>query len=382
MFSTLSSNAHALRKRMISNVYSKSTIQSSVALHAQAKKILYNRLLPLLSLYAEKNSVFDALEIWNASTMDFITAYQFGLPSASNFLQNDNYRKHWLNLYQSRKKYTFFPQELPRLTAFMHRIPFIRLYPRWVDSANAEIQAWVATLCDSSRATIGTSSNPEDEAVVLNAVLAGYEKEEKVKGPESILADSVLRERNLSIYSEMLDHCAAGHETSGITMTYVSWHLSRNMNLQDALRAELKTLENQIVVGSGGIEDTMTIPDSKQLDSLPILHAVLMETLRLDASIPGSQPRVSPTTESILCGYQIPSGTRVSASAYSLHRVESAYADPNGWDHTRWLNEEHLDDEARKQRDRHFWAFSSGGKMCIGSNFAIHGKCCSPDVRQ
>lgn len=117
----------------------------------------------------------------------------------------------------------------------------------------------------------------------------------------------------------------------------------------------------------------MSIPDSKQLDSLPLLHAVLMETLRLEASIPGSQPRMSPSPTSTLCGYEIPAGTRVSASAYCLHRVDSAFSHPHEWDYTRWLDNEGLDEEAKKRRDKFFWAFSSGGKMCVGSNFAIHG---------
>lgn len=29
-------------------------------------------------------------------------------------------------------------------------------------------------------------------------------------------------------------------------------------------------------------------------------------------------------------------------------------------------------EEQRRERDRWFWAFSSGGRMCIGSNFAMH----------
>lgn len=216
MFSTLSSYAHSARKRMISNIYSKSTIQSSAALHAQAQKIVYTRFLPILTSIANQRSSFDALELWNAATMDFITAYQFGFVNASNFLQDHQYRKHWLELYQSRKKYTFFPQEFPRITAWLHHIPYVRLYPRWVDAANMEIQDWVAKLCRASQEASKDISSPEDEAIVMNAVLAGYEKEKQNKGLESKLAETVLKMPDLSLFSEMLDHCAAGHETSGI----------------------------------------------------------------------------------------------------------------------------------------------------------------------
>jgi hypothetical protein len=39
-------------------------------------------------------------------------------------------------------------------------------------------------------------------------------------------------------------------------------------------------------------------------------------------------------------------------------------------------------EEQRRERDRHFWAFSSGGRMCVGSNFAVFGLFAShPTIR-
>jgi cytochrome P450 len=40
----------------------------------------------------------------------------------------------------------------------------------------------------------------------------------------------------------------------------------------------------------------------------------------------------------------------------------------------RWMDAENgYSEEQRRERDRHFWAFSSGGRMCVGSNFAMFG---------
>lgn len=120
--------------------------------------------------------------------------------------------------------------------------------------------------------------------------------------------------------------------------------------------------------------DEPVIPDTKKLDALPLLHAILMETLRLHSAIPGGQPRVSPLEGIEMGGYMIPGGVRVGAQAYSLHRHASAYANPEEWDYRRWLDgEDGLTEEQRKERDRWFWAFGSGGRMCVGSHFAIHG---------
>jgi cytochrome P450 len=248
-------------------------------------------------------------------------------------------------------------------------------------------------MCKAATAFIkskqASDADPGDEAVVLKALLSGHEKERHQKGSNSVLNDTVLSEPDLSIYSEMLDHLAAGHETAGITMTYLTWHLSRDLELQKALRTELLTLDNPMIYppkftspsseqlfkdDKGDWLKDVQLPSSKQLDSLPILHAVLMETLRVKAAIPGGQPRMTPYPSCIIDKYEIPGGVRVGAAAYSLHRNVNVYPYPDAWDHTRWLDSPNQSDEVRRERDRWFWAFSSGGRMCIGSNFAMHGK--------
>jgi cytochrome P450 len=383
---------------MISHIYSKSTLHSSRALARQAVTILYSRLLPIIDASSHPSQLpqgFDVHEIWTATTMDFITAYQFGIRHSTNFLKNVGYRQHWFDLYHSRKTYTFFPQELPRLTKFMHAIG-IRLVPRWVDWANQEIEAFCASMCEAAGASVRSkqsyATNPGDEPVVLTSLLSGFDKERESKGTASILNDTALKYPELSVASEMLDQLAAGQETSGITLTYLTWHLSQDTALQDALRAELLTLDRPMKYPppfssptdeqafKTGQLDWLTdiqLPNSKQLDSLPILHAVIMETLRLRAAIPGGQPRMTPYPSCVLGKYEIPGGVRVGAHAWSLHRNMEVYPRPDAWDHTRWLDTSDSDDEARearKERDRWFWAFSSGGRMCVGSNFAMHGK--------
>ncbi len=379
---------------MVSHNYSKSTLQTSAALASQAKTILYSRLLPIIVAATHRSQIPQAIEVydlWNATAMDFITAYIFGLPHSTNFLQNVSYRHHWLKLWQSRKRYAFFPQELPRLTKLAHSIG-IRLVPRWVDSATQEIEAFCASMCEATTVSIkskrGPSTNPADQAVVLNAILVGHEKERQQKGSESILKDTVLKEPDLSVYSEMLDQLAAGHETVGIAMTYLTWRLSQDIELQKALRAELLTLDNPLIYpptlssllaeqsfkdGKGDWLNDIQMPSSKKLDSLPILHAVMMETLRLDGPIPGNQPRMTPYPFCTIGEYEVPGGIRVESAAYSLHRNDTVYPNPLTWDHTRWLDSSDQSDEARRERDRWFWAFSSGDRMCLGNNFAMHG---------
>ena len=308
--------------------------------------------------------------------MDFICAYLFGIKNGSNFLQDEKYRQYWLSLYHSRKKYPYFTQELPRLTKFAKKFG-IHLIPSWVDDANNELEAWTKQRCDAAIAYLKQEAEKDNEIgnqpVVLSALMAGIDKESNVKGGKSVLSDTTLKYQDLSIASEMIDNLAAGHETSGITLTYLSWHLSQSLPLQEKLRNELQTLSPNMLLSMVG--PTNSLPNPKDLDALPILHAVVMETLRLHAAIPGNQPRMTPYPSSILGGYTVPGGVRVGAQAHSIHRNAEVYPEPEKFDHTRWLDDENeYTEEQRKERDRWFWAFSSGGRMCVGSNFAMHGK--------
>jgi hypothetical protein len=288
-----------------------------------------------------------------------------------------------LQLYDARANYPFFSQELPLLTKVLSRLG-IRLYPRWVDGANRELQEWNSRLCaatladDVALAANGASSNPADEAVVTRSMLAGIEKE-KEAGTESILYPTAILQQDLTVASELFDHLLAGQETAGITLTYLIWHLSKDQDLQRSLHAELMTLEPSMRLPRGetrengdGDEKGAMVPDPKALDSLQVLNAVLMETLRLNAAIPGPQPREAPFPSCRLGPYEVPGGTRVAALAHTLHRDERVFPEPEKWDHARWVMES-TDEESRKARNRQFWAFSSGGRMCLGSNFAIHG---------
>lgn len=363
MFSTLESKAHSKRKRMISNVYSKSYIMSSEAAKAQSHGILFNRLLPVLNDEAIKSqrSGTEVQSLFMATTMDMISAYIFGLRNGTDFVQDKAYRDHWLNLYLSRHHHHFWPQELPYITALLKRIG-VRLYPAFVDDANDKLRSWNKSHCEkASQSYLGRleDADPANLPVVFTTMHQGISKEDTTEGDRSILYKTTIQQRDASIASEILDQVLAGHETAGIVLTYASWHLSKSLGLQEQLRQELSLL---ISCGDD------ILPDAKKIDGLPLLHAIIMETLRLHAPIPGPQPRQTPYPGCHIEGYFIPGGVRIASLAHTLHLNEAVFSNPRVWDPKRWLTSSNQD--AMK---RYFWAFGSGGRMCIGSNFALQG---------
>ncbi|TGO69106.1 hypothetical protein BOTNAR_0015g00200 [Botryotinia narcissicola] len=357
---------------------SHSTLLSSPALAEQTRVILYERLLPAISNLVSSSSPHgvDVYDLFNGTTMDFVSSYLFGLKNSANFIKDVSYRRHWMRLYQGRHRYTFYSQELPRLTRFINAYIY-RIVPTLVDSANDELEEWCQHRCEATAKFLkegGTwDTEPGNEPVVYNAMVSGIEKESKMRGAESVLKEETLRFPDRSIYSEMIDHLAAGHETAGITVTYLAWHLSIDPMLQKSLREELLTLSpNMLFSPTSTPSKPPTIPDRKELDALPILHAVLMETLRLRAAIPGGLPRMTPYPSCDIGAYKnIPGGVRIGAQAHSVHRNEQVFPEPERFDYMRWMERNGMTEEQKRERDRTFWAFSSGGRMCIGSNFAM-----------
>ncbi|CAO2655882.1 Nn.00g046850.m01.CDS01 [Neocucurbitaria sp. VM-36] len=368
MFSTGSNKPHSRRKRMLSNIYSKSYVTANEALLAQMSTIMYARFLPhLASTFdgAAEPGVLNIYALLSATTMDIVTGYIFGLNASSNLIDNPEQLDWFLDLYNSRRSYNFWPQEFPELTAFVEKRLGYRLTPKWVDEANGEIEKWTAKMCERANARLSSGAgNSESLPVVYQQLVNALSRETK----ENDTSPTVL------LASEVLDHLAAGFDTSGITLTYVVHELSQHPKIQSRLQQELLTLSPRLVASS-----SPALPDPKAVDALPFLHAVIWETLRLHSAIPGPQPRFTPSQGCRLgpedSTYYVPGGVRVSASAGLLHLNEEVYERASEWRPERWLEMEKLDLEKRKDMEsRWFWAFGSGGRMCVGSHLAVYRK--------
>ena len=348
---------------MLSNIYSKSTIASSAALLGQTASIIYDRFLPALeSTFSDAEpGVVDIYPLLNGATMDIVTGYIFGLASGSNLLSNPKQLAWFLDLYKSRRSHTFWPQELPGLTSLLKKWVGYRLVPPFVDVANGEIEKWTKNMCDGSATVLRqTEVKVEDTPTVYQQLAIALSKEAKKTGVEKM-------DLTYPIASEVHDHLAAGFETSGITLVYVVHQLSKHPDIQARLQTEILGLSPPILPSS-----VSTLPDPKAVDALPLLHAVVWETLRLHSAIPGPQPRFTPAQGCRLGSeeqsYFVPGGVRVSASAGLLHANEDVYERAGEWLPERWLELEKLDEEKRRDMEsRWFWAF---GRSV--SNIEIH----------
>ncbi|KAL3480898.1 cytochrome P450 [Aspergillus californicus] len=358
---TFEDNAtHAARKRMISNTFSKSFVLSSPTARAATRDVLFNRYLPILRQAADQRRPIEVLEMNYAYSMDTFTQWQYGRSLGSNLLGNEKERKLYLDGFFAPYPYLFWQYYFPEMASLFRKVGLF-LIPRSVDTAFRAIEDWNLEKCDGAQRLLSSGKKiaPEDQPVVF---------EQALRSMSDVNARSQMYPQRLKIASDMFAHNSAAFETSGNTETYLFYEMCRHLEWQAKLRDELKPLRASLVDRRHNI-DIEDIPDPRDIEALPILHAILTETLRLWPSVPGGQPRVVPK-ECSLGGYDnIPAGTIVQSYAYSLHQTPEVFPDPQDWKPERWL--ESSPEQLATMR-RWFWPFSSGGRMCIGSNFAYY----------
>lgn len=358
MVSMLERKPHSVQKRMVSNVYSKSYLQSSEDLQTAADHLILDRFLPIMKQVEEHGGELDVLDFEQGVGMDFTSAYLFGLSNGTDFMHNAKYRRHWLEEYKT------FKFQLPK------------------ERADGEIERWCLSMCEAAERSINSEKTTDDplktQPVVYGRLAQSLRESAQSDAPS-------LKPAITTAASEMLDHLIAGHETSGITLSYLMHELSQRPYLQDRLRNELLTLSPPIIYPGNNNDTTDNgnnkhrLPSPRSIDALPLLNNILQETLRLYAAAPGQQPRLTPFSNgTTIEGYSnIPGGVVVSANAHSLHRNKVIFPEPEKWMPERW--DVGGDEKKGDEMKRWFWTFGSGGRMCLGSNFAVQGRLCSCD---
>jgi cytochrome P450 len=141
-----------------------------------------------------------------------------------------------------------------------------------------------------------------DEANIFAKVIEDCEKED-----EGHIDD-------MDVRIEAMNIIIAGTDTTGVTLTYLTWAVLQRPQLQAALEGEV-----------AGLEEGFTEND---LISLPLLNATINETLRLYGAAPSSLPRVVPQSGTTFAGHHIPQGVTVDTQAYTFHRDPQIWSDP------------------------------------------------------
>ncbi|CAG2121494.1 unnamed protein product, partial [Medioppia subpectinata] len=148
----------------------------------------------------------------------------------------------------------------------------------------------------------------------------------------------------------------AGYETTATTLTFCSYELALNPEVQERLHQEVMAS----VDANGEIS-------YEELSKLPYLDAVLSETLRLYPPVLRLERKaVSDNYELGDTGVRLYAGQPVEIPVYAIHHSEEYYENPDTFNPDRFLPQ-----NRHKITPYTYLPFGAGPRNCIGMRFAL-----------
>jgi hypothetical protein len=335
------------------DVYGKQNLFTlhTVKEHSDRKKLVANAYSK--SFGDQPHEIFSSLHYFS---LDAITHFLYGSNyGGTSALSGDVRDRALLNdiVDPTRRYLSWFAVHLPTFTKWLYTRDGLveRILTPWLPMQKPTTYTGIRKHALDAFQSFQSAVEKEPSIASTDSTIVSrlWASHESVKGSSSNSLSS------LDIASECADHLLAGIDTTADTLMFLVWALSRpqNLHIQKRLAEEVRAIPQDLV------EDG--VPKLDVIDKLPYLDAVIRETLRLYAPLPASEPR-SINSPCSIDGYTIPAGTVVNMSPYSLHRNAEVFPEPLKFDPDRWLGQT----EQVALMNRWFWAFSSGGRMCIG----------------
>ncbi|XP_053140833.1 sterol 26-hydroxylase, mitochondrial-like isoform X2 [Hemicordylus capensis] len=224
---------------------------------------------------------------------------------------------------------------------------FVNVLPKWT----RELLPFWNRYLESWDTIFAFGRNLIDKRV--EEISAQLEKEE---GPKGAYLTYLLSNGKLTIEEvsgSVAELLMAGVDTTSNTLAWTLYHLSKDTAIQDALFLEVV-----------GVVPKGQIPKAEDLTRMPLLKAIIKETLRLYPVVPLNS-RVA-VEDVVLEGYHFPKGTLFTFCHFILSRDETSFPEPNKFVPQRWL---------RKERASSHHPFSSipfgyGVRGCVGHRIA------------
>ncbi len=171
-----------------------------------------------------------------------------------------------------------------------------------------------------------------------------------------------------TLVAEIVTMLFAGTDTTGNTLTYLFFELARHPDWLARLRSELASVpsaraaaagadtaaaaglthhtnddnRHEISINNNNNDDddddvANSVPPHDDLQNLPVLNAIIWETLRRHPAVPVPLPRIVPKGGAPVAGRFLPAGTAVGVLTCGLQRTAAVFPDGDAWDPQRWL---------------------------------------------
>ena len=345
-------NEHAKRKRAMLQILSKSFIVRSPDFQKLSAIILLDRFLPVLKSAAQANQGVDVFELLRATAVEIGCAYEMGLHNGLDITR--------LGREQARKEY------------IDHAYNKMQEKNDHLASKNwLELQ--MLDMCARADAELKGISESKDRKkssdYTFPLAYSHLDAATTTDYPNLSTSEKLGR-----VASELLDNLEASREGDGVILTYALHDLSLQPALQRTLREELQSLPG--AMGDAAEDRFFSTTLLQDLDRLPLLDAIIKETMRLRSPTPGPQRRVVPPGGVTVNGYFIPADTIIGTSQRTVHRNPEVFPDPDAWRPERWMKNDRdgAQDLGDQDPSKWWWGFGSGAMSCSGKDFALIGK--------
>jgi cytochrome P450 len=155
-----------------------------------------------------------------------------------------------------------------------------------------------------------------------------------------------------NLRDELTTFLLAGHETTASALTWTLVSLAGSPDVRRDVQDELDSV-------LGG-----RMAEYDDLDRLPLLSAVVSESLRLNPPAWMLERRAS--ADDVVGGYDLPAGSAVILGTYWTHRHPAFWNEPDRFDPGRWLGA-----PAVARHRAAYLPFGAGPRQCIGGAFAL-----------
>ncbi|KAI9902471.1 hypothetical protein N3K66_001823 [Trichothecium roseum] len=163
-------------------------------------------------------------------------------------------------------------------------------------------------------------------------------------------ADDELTDEDVRIEASLF--LIAGADSTAVTLTYLVWAVLKRPSLQARLEDEVAALGDDCEL------------DDVVLEKLPLLNAVIEESLRLYGALCGNLSRLVPPGGATLSGFRVPAGTEVETQAFTMHRNPDVFPNPLEFDESRWMGKD------ASSRPSSYCPWGAGARICQGSHLA------------
>ncbi|KAI3889547.1 hypothetical protein MKX03_019648 [Papaver bracteatum] len=300
------------------------------------KTELNDRLVPILTMTAEKNTEIDLQDILQRFAFDNICKISFG------------YDPSYLSL--SLEKSTEFAvafEDATRICSerFGHMIHLVWKIKRFLNiGSEKRLRQATATIRESARKIV-KQKKQEVDGIEATDLLSRFVKDDNLD--EDFVIDIVI------------SFILAGQDTTSAALTWFFWLVSCNPQVEKEILKE--------------INQTAEEPNYDDVKDMVYLQASLCESMRLYPPVP-FDTKEAENDDIFPDGTIIEKGMRVSFSIYAMGRMEKLWGlDCNEFKPERWLVKDNITGNlGLVARDPYMYpVFQAGPRICLGKEMAF-----------